>query len=213
MLGTPEFMAPEFYIEKYNEKVDVYAFGMLLLELVSMDYPYCECTNPAAIYKRVSQGVFPASIQKIRNEELRKFIELCIAYQPDARPEARKLLKHDFFNDTRKTMKPERPHSDEMEAETIARGSDYGGSADSLKGDALSRNGSAHIPSPSASEEEPEDNDQSVATSNGVKITIECSKVEEEPTLNFTLKYTRPGGETNTSPHQHLTHAVMLVRV
>lgn len=51
-------MAPEYYNEKYDEKVDVYAFGMLLLELVTMEYPYCECTNPAAIYKKVSNVTF-----------------------------------------------------------------------------------------------------------------------------------------------------------
>lgn len=30
VLGTPEFMAPELYDEKYDEKVDIYAFGMVL---------------------------------------------------------------------------------------------------------------------------------------------------------------------------------------
>jgi len=34
-----EFMAPEMYEEKgYNEKVDVYAFGMCLLEMVNLLY-------------------------------------------------------------------------------------------------------------------------------------------------------------------------------
>ncbi|KAF9355089.1 Serine/threonine-protein kinase wnk4, partial [Mortierella sp. AD094] len=33
VLGTPEFMAPELYDEKYNEKVDIYAFGMCVLEM------------------------------------------------------------------------------------------------------------------------------------------------------------------------------------
>lgn len=40
--GTPEFMAPELYEEKYDEKVDVYSFGMCLLELATMEYPYGE---------------------------------------------------------------------------------------------------------------------------------------------------------------------------
>ena len=32
VIGTPEFMAPEMYEEKgYSEKVDIYAFGMVLL--------------------------------------------------------------------------------------------------------------------------------------------------------------------------------------
>lgn len=52
--GTPEFMAPELYEEEYNELVDIYAFGMCLLELVTFEYPYVECTNAAQIYKKVT---------------------------------------------------------------------------------------------------------------------------------------------------------------
>lgn len=54
-LGTPEFMAPEMYDEHYDESVDVYAFGMCLLEITTLQYPYMECTNPGQIYKRVTQ--------------------------------------------------------------------------------------------------------------------------------------------------------------
>lgn len=53
--GTPEFMAPEMYDEHYDESVDVYAFGMCLLEMTTLQYPYMECTNPGQIYKRVTQ--------------------------------------------------------------------------------------------------------------------------------------------------------------
>ena len=52
--GTPEFMAPELYEEEYNELVDIYSFGMCMLELVTCEYPYSECRNPAQIYKKVS---------------------------------------------------------------------------------------------------------------------------------------------------------------
>jgi serine/threonine protein kinase len=48
-------MAPELYEEKYDEKVDVYSFGMCMLELATMEYPYCECRNAAQIYKKVTQ--------------------------------------------------------------------------------------------------------------------------------------------------------------
>lgn len=47
-------MAPELYEEEYNELVDIYSFGMCLLEMVSMEYPYSECRNPAQIYKKVT---------------------------------------------------------------------------------------------------------------------------------------------------------------
>lgn len=47
-------MAPELYEEEYNELVDIYAFGMCLLELVTFEYPYIECSNAAQIYKKVT---------------------------------------------------------------------------------------------------------------------------------------------------------------
>lgn len=46
-------MAPEVYKEEYNELVDIYSFGMCVLEMVTFDYPYTECSHPAQIYKRV----------------------------------------------------------------------------------------------------------------------------------------------------------------
>lgn len=52
--GTPEFMAPELYDEDYDDRVDVYSFGMCLLELATMEYPYSECKNAAQIYKKVT---------------------------------------------------------------------------------------------------------------------------------------------------------------
>lgn len=52
--GTPEFMAPELYDEEYNELVDIYSFGLCMLEMVTCDYPYSECRNPAQIYRKVT---------------------------------------------------------------------------------------------------------------------------------------------------------------
>ncbi|KAG2495563.1 hypothetical protein HYH03_006163 [Edaphochlamys debaryana] len=101
VLGTPEFMAPELYEEKYDEKVDVYSFGMCLLELATMEYPYSECKNAAQIYKKVTQGIHPGGLSKVANKELREFIQLCIQHDPNLRPEARQLLKHPFFESIR----------------------------------------------------------------------------------------------------------------
>lgn len=54
LTGTPEFMAPEMYEEKYDEAVDVYAFGMCMLEMATSEYPYSECQNAAQIYRKVT---------------------------------------------------------------------------------------------------------------------------------------------------------------
>ena len=73
-------MAPEMYEEKgYNEKVDVYAFGMCLLEMITGEYPYSECKNAAQIYKKVSQGVKPECLNKVMDEEVLAVINGCIA--------------------------------------------------------------------------------------------------------------------------------------
>ncbi|CAB1442555.1 unnamed protein product, partial [Pleuronectes platessa] len=54
VIGTPEFMAPEMYEEHYDEAVDVYAFGMCMLEMATSEYPYSECQNAAQIYRKVT---------------------------------------------------------------------------------------------------------------------------------------------------------------
>ncbi|CAI9297134.1 unnamed protein product [Lactuca saligna] len=53
---TPKFMAPELYEEEYNELVDIYSFGMCLLEKVTLEYSYSEWKNPAHIYKKVTSA-------------------------------------------------------------------------------------------------------------------------------------------------------------
>ncbi|TPX59601.1 hypothetical protein PhCBS80983_g02368 [Powellomyces hirtus] len=96
VLGTPEFMAPELYDENYNEKVDIYAFGMMVLEIATKEYPYSECTNQAQIYKKVSSGIKPAALAKVQDDETREFINHCIQFNPRQRPTAGELLRHPF---------------------------------------------------------------------------------------------------------------------
>lgn len=99
VIGTPEFMAPEMYEEHYDESVDVYAFGMCMLEMATSEYPYSECAGPAQIYKRVVSGVKPLSYDKVENPEVREIIEMCIRLKKDERPLVKDLLNHEFFAD------------------------------------------------------------------------------------------------------------------
>ncbi|KAI4303823.1 hypothetical protein MLD38_039412 [Melastoma candidum] len=96
VIGTPEFMAPELYEEEYNELVDIYAFGMCMLEMVTLEYPYVECANAAQIYKKVTSGIKPASLEKVNNARVRVFIEKCIARVSD-RLSAQELLLDPFL--------------------------------------------------------------------------------------------------------------------
>lgn len=97
VLGTPEFMAPELYDEQYDEKVDIYAFGLVVLEIVTKEYPYTECTNQAQIYKKVSSGVKPGALAKVQDLEIVGFIDLCLQFDATARPSASELLQNPFL--------------------------------------------------------------------------------------------------------------------
>ncbi|XP_028820710.1 serine/threonine-protein kinase WNK2 isoform X2 [Denticeps clupeoides] len=97
VIGTPEFMAPEMYEEHYDEAVDVYAFGMCMLEMATSEYPYSECQNAAQIYRKVTSGVKPASYSKVSVPEIKEIIGECIRHRWEERYSIKDLLNHAFF--------------------------------------------------------------------------------------------------------------------
>uniref|UniRef100_A0A3B5QDR3 non-specific serine/threonine protein kinase n=1 Tax=Xiphophorus maculatus TaxID=8083 RepID=A0A3B5QDR3_XIPMA len=97
VIGTPEFMAPEMYEEHYDEAVDVYAFGMCMLEMATSEYPYSECQNAAQIYRKVTSGVKPASYNKVVDPEIKEIIGECICQKKEERYTIKDLLNHAFF--------------------------------------------------------------------------------------------------------------------
>ncbi|XP_030076795.1 serine/threonine-protein kinase WNK4 [Microcaecilia unicolor] len=99
VIGTPEFMAPEMYEEKYDEAVDVYAFGMCMLEMATSEYPYSECQNAAQIYRKVTSGMKPDSFYKVKVPELKEIIEGCIRMNKSERYTIQDLLEHTFFQE------------------------------------------------------------------------------------------------------------------
>ncbi|XP_042433626.1 probable serine/threonine-protein kinase WNK5 isoform X1 [Zingiber officinale] len=78
VIGTPEFMAPEVYEEEYNELVDTYSFGMCVLEMLTSEYPYNECSNPAQIYKKVTSGKLPDAFHHLKDPQAKHFIGRCL---------------------------------------------------------------------------------------------------------------------------------------
>ena len=52
--GTLEYMSPETLDTNiYNEKTDMYAFGMCILELLTRSPPYSECSNTGEFLSKV----------------------------------------------------------------------------------------------------------------------------------------------------------------
>lgn len=98
VIGTPEFMAPEMYDEIYTEMVDIYAFGMCVLEMDTRKYPYSECSNAGQVFRKVTKGEMPESLNKMQDGKAKSFILSCVEKNGLERPSAEALLKHSFFD-------------------------------------------------------------------------------------------------------------------
>ncbi|KHN14259.1 Putative serine/threonine-protein kinase WNK5 [Glycine soja] len=94
--STPEFMAPELYEEEYNELVDIYSFGMCMIEIFTSEFPYSECSNPAQIYKKVTSGKLPEAYYRIHDLEAQRFVGKCLANVSE-RLSAKELLLDPFL--------------------------------------------------------------------------------------------------------------------
>ncbi|CAO2839188.1 unnamed protein product [Amaranthus hypochondriacus] len=109
VIGTPEFMAPELYEEKYNELVDVYSFGMCVLEMLTSEYPYSECSNPAQIYKKVTSGKKPEAFYRIEDVEAQQFVGKCLATVSKRLPAHELLLDPFLLSDEKLNPVSDRP--------------------------------------------------------------------------------------------------------
>ena len=97
-LGTPEYMAPEIYNEKYNEKIDIYSFGLCILEIMTGEIPYNEFSNVTQIWKAVTNNIKPKSLLKISDLDTLNIINKCINFNSNKRPSIKYILKSEFIN-------------------------------------------------------------------------------------------------------------------
>jgi len=95
--GTPCFMAPEMYDENYGKEVDIYAFGMCLLEMCTMETPYSECGTTASVYRKIIEGVPPSCLDQVGDLEIHKFLLKTLSPK-ETRPTAYQLLQEPFLN-------------------------------------------------------------------------------------------------------------------
>ena len=99
ILGTPEYMAPEVYEECYDNRIDIYSFGMCLLEFMTGEIPYSECNLAAQIWKKITDRILPDCINKVTDENAKDLILKCIHEDPKKRLNINGILSHIFFVD------------------------------------------------------------------------------------------------------------------
>lgn len=97
VVGTPYWMSPEI-INKipYDEKVDIWSLGILVIEMVDGEPPYMELDPIRVLYHIAGKGrPYPKSPGL--SPELLDFIDRCLEVEPNKRASAEELLRHEFL--------------------------------------------------------------------------------------------------------------------
>ena len=101
--GTSMYMAPEI-IEgnRYNGKIDVYSFGILMYEVVTNSIPYpLLCSGKMSAYsfnKKVIDENYRPQFDHPINKSIQKLIESCWSKNPKERPTFEQLFKKLAYN-------------------------------------------------------------------------------------------------------------------
>lgn len=87
--GSVLWMAPEILRgELYNEKIDIYSFGMTILEMVTCKLPWKNVKNPYEVPTEVSQGRRPDTQLRGHSGWSVQIINSCWTQEPGERPDA-----------------------------------------------------------------------------------------------------------------------------
>jgi NIMA (never in mitosis gene a)-related kinase len=91
LIGTPYNMSPELCEDKpYNQKSDVWSFGCLLYEMLTLNHAFNGTSLPALIMKIV-HGNYPP-VPATYSEPMRALCHSMLATQPDDRPSISEVL-------------------------------------------------------------------------------------------------------------------------
>ncbi|KAL3633387.1 hypothetical protein CASFOL_022914 [Castilleja foliolosa] len=126
--GTYRWMAPELYStvtlrqgekKHYNNKVDVYSFGIVLWELLTNRMPFEGMSNLQAAYAAAFKAERP-SVPEDTPAELAYIIQSCWVEDPNMRPSFSQIIR--MLNEFLFTLKPSLPETNSSEPESTDNG-------------------------------------------------------------------------------------------
>ena len=97
-LGTIYYIAPEVFMNNYNEKADIWSCGIILYTMLCGHPPFCgnkENTIKSKILH--SKLVFPSKEFKTVSKEAIEYIKKLLSYNPEQRPSAEEALNNKWL--------------------------------------------------------------------------------------------------------------------
>jgi serine/threonine protein kinase len=91
-IGTPHWMAPEILKgENYEFSADIFSFGMILWEIISLEIPYYGI-NPIQVISLVADEKKIVKIPKVGHPVIKNLIESCLQYEANNRPKLDEIV-------------------------------------------------------------------------------------------------------------------------
>lgn len=98
VVGTPAYLAPEVCDSRpYDTKVDIWATGIIMYELLALKLPFQSSNLAALVMKIVASAV---AIPETWGAEVRELVEDMLQKEPATRPSASDLLAKPLFKPT-----------------------------------------------------------------------------------------------------------------
>ncbi len=98
--GSPYWMSPQVALNNdYDEKTDIWSFGITCIEMINGEPPYCEL-KPRCVMEKIAKS--PPVVEDLidfeyHTDEFIDFAKKCLEINPVNRPTAKELLKHIFI--------------------------------------------------------------------------------------------------------------------